>query len=269
MLFWRWRCLRIGLLGCGNIGQFLLKSINQENRLSDGKVVSVYSRSKQKTKKIALEYGANSYDDVESFLASDLDLVVEVATIEFIKEVALDVVSKEIDLVVSSIGAFGDENFLNQVINASNESGVNIYIPSGAIGGLDILKSAKALGDLGNVQITTRKPPSALSGMEDVTVEKEAFKGTAAKAIELFPKNMNIAIAVSLAGLGPEATKVKVIADPKIDKNKHSIAAEGSFGEFKIDITNEAMPSNPKTSYLAALSVLASIQNKNNTLKIG
>src|SRR5699024_723205 len=126
--------------------------------------------------------------------------------------------------------------------------------------------SAKAVGNLESVQVTTRKPPAALGMENKITEEEETFSGSAAEAIKLFPRNMNIAIAVSLAGLGADETDVKVIADPTIDKNKHTISANGAFGEFTIEIINDAMPSNPKTSYLAALSVLASIQHKDNTL---
>src|SRR5699024_4084709 len=147
--------LRIGLLGCGNIGQFLLPSINEKNLVSGGRVVSVYSRNIAKTNTIASQYGAEAFGDVDSFLNSNLDLVVEVATIEFLKDVVLDVINKKVDLIFSSIGAFGDDHFLNDVIKASDENDVNIYIPSGAVGSLDLLKSAKALGELDSVSVTT------------------------------------------------------------------------------------------------------------------
>lgn len=100
-------------------------------------------------------------------------------------------------------------------------------------------------------------------------MEQEIFSGSAKEAIQLFPRNMNIAIAVSLAGIGSERTSVKVIADPQIEKNMHTIFAQGTFGEFTFEVVNEAMTENPKTSYLAALSVLASIQEQSSRLKIG
>lgn len=257
------------MLGCGNIGQFLLESINGKEKLQESKIVSIYSRNKEKTNKIAVQYGATSYESIESFLNSNIDLVVEVATIEVVKEVAVDILNKKIDLLVSSIGVFGNKPFFNKVIDICNRNDVNVYIPSGAVGGLDILKSAKTMGGLKKVQVITRKPPIALTTDDIDETEKEIFSGNAAEAITLFPRNMNIGIAVSLAGIGPEQTKVKVISDPTIDKNRHTIYAEGLFGEFKIEIKNEAMPNNPKTSYLAALSVLSSIQHKNDKLKIG
>lgn len=261
--------LRIGLLGCGNIGKFLLSSVNNENLVERGKITSIYSRNYEKTAEIASQYGATAYRSVDEFLTSDLDLVVEVATIEFIKNNALKIIEEKIDVVFSSIGAFGDSNFYEEVYYKSNVNGVNIYIPSGAIGCLDLLKSAKAINTLDKVIVETRKPPISLGVDTDLEKERILFTGSAREAIQKFPKNMNIGIAVSLAGIGADQTIVKVIADPTADKNTHTISGEGAFGEFSITIKNEAMPNNPKTSYLAALSILANIQNKNNALKIG
>lgn len=261
--------MRIGILGCGNIGKFLLKTINKDMKLNNGKIVSIYSRNKEKTEEIAAKYDAKSFEDIESFLDSKLDLIVEAATIELVEEVALRIIHKKIDLIVSSIGVFSDESFLTKVKEACFKNDVNIYIPSGAIGGLDILKSSSSLGGLETVQVVTRKPPKALTSSETIMTKQKVFSGSASEAIKLFPRNMNIAIAVSLAGIGPYRTQVKIIADPSIEKNKHSIYAKGSFGEFNLNVVNEAMPCNPKTSYLAALSVFSSIKHQHSRLKVG
>lgn len=261
--------MRIGMLGCGNIGTFLLEKVNKESYITNGKIVAVHSRNSEKTARIAGKYGAVAYETVDELLESELDLVVEVATIELVKEEALSVLKKGIPLIISSIGVFADENFLSQVKDTCQKNATHVYIPSGAVGGLDILQSAHALGGLKNVQVITRKPPVALSNAEEIITEKEIFSGSAKEAIQLFPRNMNIAIAVSLAGIGSERTEVKIIADPQIEKNMHTIQAKGTFGEFTFEVVNEAMLNNPKTSYLAALSVLASIQEQSGRLKIG
>jgi aspartate dehydrogenase len=106
---------------------------------------------------------------------------------------------------------------------------------------------------------------------EAVSLGKETvlFEGSAAEAIKKFPRNINVAIVLSLAGLGVENTKVTIIADPNIVKNNHLIEAWGSFGKLKLEIENDPMPNNPKTSYLAALSILATLQNKERIVQIG
>lgn len=259
--------VRIGILGCGNIGSFLLEKINKEKHAS-GKIVAVYSRSKEKTNKIATNYNSKAYDTLEEFLAADLDLVVEVATIELIQEVALKVIEKSIPLIVSSIGVFSDELFLQEMKKACETYNTQIFIPSGAVGSLDALKSAKALNNLEKVKLTTRKPADSLQAAKKLTEEKVVFSGKAKQAIERFPRNMNVAIAISLAGIGSENTEVELIADPKVSKNIHNIEAKGDFGELSFTVINEAMPDNPKTSYLAALSVLSSIKDYSNRLQI-
>jgi len=258
--------MRIGMLGCGNIGTFLLQSLN--NKKTDEKIVAIHSRNVEKTAEIAKQYGASSYETLESFLETDLDLVVEVATIEVVRQATLPVLQKGIPLIISSIGAFSNIGFLNEVKQISSQYNVHVYIPSGAVGGLDVLQSANVLNGLQSVQLTTRKPAHSLKGAEHITTEKVIFEGIAKDAIDRYPRNMNVAIAISLAGIGAEKTAVQLIADPTIEKNIHTISAEGDFGDFSIEVSNEAMPQNPKTSYLAALSVLSSVKEQSRRLKI-
>lgn len=255
------------MLGCGNIGTFLLEQLNVVNEGAE-KIVAIYSRNYAHTAKIAKKFGANSYDTFKNFLTADLDLVVEVATIEVIKEFTIPILERKIPLIVSSIGAFSDMKFLNKVKSISQENNVHVYIPSGAVGGLDVIQSANVLNGLREVELITRKPASTLDGSEHMDKEKVVFSGQAKDAIQLFPRNMNVAIAISLAGIGVERTSVQLIADPNIENNIHTIKAQGDFGEFQMEVINEAMPQNPKTSYLAALSVLSSIKEQNRRIKI-
>jgi aspartate dehydrogenase len=95
------------------------------------------------------------------------------------------------------------------------------------------------------------------------------FEGTASDAIELFPKNINVSIILSLAGLGTEHTHVKIISDPEVEKNNHIIEATGSFGKLSLQVENNPMPNNPKTSYLAALSILSTLKNKDASILVG
>ena len=135
------------------------------------------------------------------------------------------------DLVLSSVGALADVDFYQNLEGICQASGTKIHLPSGAIGGLDVLKAAKSIGELESVSIITRKPPQALPGAP-ADREQVMFEGSANEAIELFPKNINVSIILSLAGLGPDKTRVKIISDPKVRKNSHSIEATWVFREI-------------------------------------
>lgn len=209
--------MKIGLLGCGNIGTFLLEALNTDESGTE-KIVAIFSRNHERTSKIAKKYGAKCFSSIESFLKADIDLVVEVATIEAVQQFALPIIKRKLPLIISSIGAFSERKFLEQVTLASKTNNVHVYIPSGAVGGLDALQSANVLAGLKQVELITRKPAHSLHGAEHITKEKVVFSGKANEAIQLYPRNMNVAIAISLAGIGPENTTVKLIADPKAEK---------------------------------------------------
>jgi aspartate dehydrogenase len=261
--------MKVGLIGCGNIGTFLLQSINKDGLLPGGTIVSVYARREEIASQLAKKFGAQSYRDVDSLLNSDVNLIIEAATIEAAEEYALKVLEGGKDLLLSSIGVMANAAFEENAREICLKNNVGVYLPSGAIGGLDVLKSAKAVNGLESVSITTRKPPSALPVGALLEKETVLFEGSAAEAIKQFPRNINVAIVLSLAGLGSEKTNVKIIADPEVLKNSHLIEASGSFGKLKLEVENDPMPNNPKTSYLAALSVLATLQNKNKAVQVG
>ncbi|MFP3510129.1 aspartate dehydrogenase [Peribacillus sp. SIMBA_075] len=261
--------MRLGLIGCGNIGKFLLQAINNDGLLPGGKIVSIYARREEIAAQLAEEFRTRPFNDVDELLKSDVDLVIEAATIEAAEEYAFKVLKSGKNLLLSSIGVMANAAFEEQSNLICKNNNVNIFLPSGAIGGLDVLKSAKAVNGLESVCITTRKPPNALPAGSSMEEETVLFDGSAAEAIKQFPRNINVAIVLALAGLGSEKTKVKIIADPSVLKNIHLIEASGSFGKLKLEVENDPMPNNPKTSYLAALSVLATLQNKEKSVQIG
>lgn len=260
--------MKIGLIGGGNIGRFLLQSINTNKLLANSKIVGIYTRNQKSAQQLATEFDTEVFEDIESLLQSKVDLVVEAATVEVVKQNAASILSSGKDLVLSSVGALSDLKFFQSLEEICKVNGKKIHLPSGAIGGLDVLKAAKSNGELNSVSIITRKPPQALPGAP-LDKEEVLFEGSARDAIKLFPKNINVAIILSLAGLGPDKTRVKIISDPCIKKNSHCIEAKGSFGQLSIKVENDPMPNNPKTSYLAALSVLSSLRNKDAVIQVG
>lgn len=258
--------MNIGIIGTGNIASYLLEQVNVKGKV-DGKVLAIFGRNQEAGTRLSEQYGADFFISLKKFLEQPLDIVVEAATMEAAAIYLDDVVAAKKDLVVSSIGVFKDADFLERVKNLAETSGTQIFLPSGAIGGLDLLQSAKATGGLERVQITTRKSPESL-GME-TNEASVLFDGSAFDAVEKFPKNVNVALVLAIAGIGADKTNVRVIVDPAVERNSHTIEAEGDFGRLELKIENNPMPDNPKTSLLAALSILAVLQNRKQALRIG
>lgn len=258
--------MNIGLIGAGAIANFLLKEIHQRQ---DGKlrINSVYVRNKEKYKVLQKKYGVTLYTDIKAFLDSNIDIVVEAANVEAVKSLLPDVIKKK-DAVLISIGALVDEAFFTEINQLAKEHHHIIHLPSGAIGGLDLLKNANTLGTVTNVSLTTRKPAHSLMD-NPIKEEKVIFEGKAVDAIKQFPKNINVSIVLSLAGLGKEKTSVRIIADPHLDQNVHQVEVIGEFGEAAFTIKNNPLPSNPKTSYLAAMSILGTLDRLDENVRIG
>jgi aspartate dehydrogenase len=162
-------------------------------------------------------------------------------------------------LLVMSVGGLLD-------VAQLQAPGPVLHVPSGALGGLDAVQ-ALAVAGLTEVILTTRKPPAGL-GL-DVERETVVFEGPAADVIRLYPKNVNVAMALSLAGIGPERTQVRLIADPAARRNSHHVIARGAAGEVEFTSRNEPFPENPRTSYLAALSAVAMVKRLMAQLQVG
>jgi len=257
--------LNIGLIGGGAIATFLLEEIHQKN-IKNVYIRSVLVRDVQKYAHLE-EYGVTLYADAHEFADSNIDFVVEASTVEAVRNTIPTILQKK-DVGLISVGALVDGDFLQELKDIAIRHNRSLYLPSGAIGGLDLLQNAQALGGVNRVTLKTRKPAHTLIE-EKLTAEKVIFSGSARAAIAEFPKNVNVAIVLSLAGVGMDATEVQVIADPTTDKNTHTIHIEGTFGTSEMTVTNEPLPSNPRTSYLAAMSVLHLCINHTENIQIG
>jgi len=240
--------MRISLIGLGAIGSFLAEKINSDKSL---KLVAVFDADEIKLAKFNKKIAFSSFD---KFLKVKTNLVVEAASVDAIKKFGPEILKKN-DLLIMSVAAMADEKFEKKINAAEKRHGTKMFIPSGAIIGIDGITAVKNL--LEEVEIETRKPPRGF-GRND---EKETvlFEGTARQGVPKFPQNVNVAATLSLAGIGFDRTKLRIISDPAMKANQHTIKAKGSFGEFFIQV--KAAPSkNPKTSSLAALSAFAKIK---------
>jgi aspartate dehydrogenase len=144
-----------------------------------------------------------------------------------------------------------------------------MLLVSGAVGGIDALGAAKVAG-LTKVRYTSRKPPKSWKNTpaEKVTSAVTLFTGPADEAARLYPQNANVAATIALAGLGFDKTECTLIADPSANGNIHRIEVQGASGEFFIELRGKALAANPKTSMLAALSVVRAIRNRESAIVI-
>jgi aspartate dehydrogenase len=263
--------LKIGLIGTGSIGQFLLQEINYKKRLSNVTITSIFDERPgflKHVQHISDKFDCEYVTDKMDFFLSDIDLFVECANPDVAKTYALEILKQGKNMLMVSVGALVDSDFKLQITNICSENNCHVYIPSGAIGSLDVLQAAR-LEEIEQVQLITRKPPKALSLNMEISEPVVVFSGTAAEAIAKFPRNMNVAISLSLAGIGVEQTIVKIIADPTVERNIHEVWVKGAFGEMRLHLENFSMPTNPKTSYLTALSTLSMLRQMVEPIKIG
>jgi aspartate dehydrogenase len=207
-------------------------------------------------------------------LPGHADVVVECAPAEVFLQVAEPALRAGKTLVVISVGALLAHPGMEDLARAS---GARIVVPTGALLGLDAVQAA-AEGQIQSVTLSTRKPPAGLEGaphlvknnisVRGLTAPLKVFEGSAREAVKGFPANVNVAAALSLAGIGPDRTMIEVWADPAVTRNLHSIRVVADSAEFSMQIAN--VPSeNPKTGRITALSVIAALRKLGGTLRIG
>ena len=202
------------------------------------------------------------------------DLAVECAPAEVLEKICTPMLTAGKRVMVLSSGALLPRPHL---IELARQHGGQIIVPTGALLGLDAV-SAAAEGAIHSVRMTTRKPPRGLAGaaylvkngisVEGLNTAKRVFAGTAREAAAGFPENVNVAAALSLAGIGPDRTTIEIWADPAVTRNCHSIEVDSDSARFSFSIEN--VPSeNPKTGRITALSVIAALRKLNAPLRVG
>ena len=258
--------MRIGVIGCGNIGRIIVEAVY--NGTADCEIAGVFDICEDGFYLLP----ANIMGDIrfttsfDEFLNYDFELAVEAASQKAVREYGIMVLDSGRDIMVMSAGAFSDDSLLLELKEAAEKKGLKIYIPSGAIAGIDGVKSAN-IAAVESVTLTTTKNPGGLG--VDANKKTVLYEGPAREAVKKFPANVNVAATLSLAGIGLDKTKVRIIADPKVKNNIHEISVRGDFGELKTRVENVPSPRNPKTSYLAALSAIATLKRITEAVKVG
>ncbi|MGH7278422.1 MAG: aspartate dehydrogenase [Candidatus Rokuibacteriota bacterium] len=264
--------MNVGVVGLGVIGREVCKALDAG--IHGLTLAGATARDRAKAEAFLASLAARppflSLDD----LVAASDLVVEASTQAHLEEIAPRALGAGRDLVVLSCGGLLGRSDLVALAEAK---GCRILVPSGAIAGLDAVKGA-AVGAITAITMETRKPPAGLAGapwivqqkidLDAIREETLIFEGPAVEACRAFPAHVNVLAALSLAGIGPERTRIRIYAVPGLARNSHRIRAEGEFGRLTLEIEN--VPStNPRTGKLSYLSTIALLRDLGASLRVG
>jgi len=256
----------LAIIGSGSLGSIIGNVVAQDMSV-EYEILGVLSGRTENAVKLADEIGGRAYKTLDEIIDDKPDYIIEAASPDVFKDIGVEILANGISIIPLSVGALADEEFYNSVKETAVKNNSRVHIPPGAVGGFDVLRASMLMED-GNVSITTAKSPESLEGapfLKNRALSKEKaeeiFSGYAKEAIEHFPKNVNVAVATALATTGVENTKVLIKSIPGSQSNKHTIKLKAET--VNVTIAIETMPSkdNPKSSALAAYSVIALLKN--------
>jgi aspartate dehydrogenase len=271
--------MRIALIGGGTIARLVLEHARRAS-LGRFEIVALMGRpgGAARARELAREFSVKYVDSRKALAAEKPQVVIEAASHQAVKEHLVSLLEGGIGVVVLSAGALIDDTLRNAAESAAHSTGALLFVPSGGIGGLDALKTA-CLAGVDEASIEVAKPPVAWKGIayvESRGFQLEAlkgpltlFEGTAREGVPHFPQNVNIAAILALGGIGPDRTGLKVVADPALTLNTHTIRVSGRAGRFTLRLENVPAPENPKTSWLACYSALAALQALGSPVRYG
>jgi len=270
--------MRVALLGGGTIGRLVLDHIRR-GELPGLEIVALCGRRAQSpAATLAAEYRVPFVLDRDGLIAARPEAVLEAASHAAVQDHLVPLLEAGIHVIVLSAGALVDDKLRSSAEKSAKASGALLYVPSGGIGGLDALKTA-CLAGVEEASIQVAKPPAAWKGIP--YVEERGFKldglrepvtlfeGSAREGVPHFPQNVNIAAVLSLGGIGVDRTRLKVVADPGLTLNTHTIRISGRSGRFTVVLENVPAPENPKTSWLACYSALAALKSLESRVRYG
>jgi len=263
---------RVAVAGLGAIGAAVVRELD---RGVEGLVLAAVSAHSIEKHRVLLD-ALKTRPEVLPIekLAEAADIVVECAPSRLVRSIVAPVVTSGKTAIVLSVGALLENEDL---VDLAKKNGGHIVVPTGALIGLDAVTAA-AEGTIHSVRMVTRKPLQGLAGaphlvennlsIEGLTEPLRIFEGTAREAAKGFPANLNVAVALSLAGIGPDRTRVEIWADPTVTRNTHRIDVDSDSARFSMSIAN--IPSeNPRTGRITALSVIACLRKQRASLRIG
>jgi aspartate dehydrogenase len=264
--------LRVAIAGLGPIGKKVAEALDQGIH---GLVLTAVSAQNPEKHHNWLG-GLKSQPAVLPIekLSDVADIVIECAPAKLLRSIVAPFVEKGKTAIVLSAGALLENEDL---IDVARQNGGQIVVPTGALIGLDAVTAA-AVGKIHSVRMVTRKPVQGLAGapfliennidIDQIKEPLKIFDGTAREAAKGFPANLNVAVALSLAGIGPDRTRLEIWADPALTRNVHRVDVDSDAARFSMTIEN--IPSeNPKTGRITALSVIALLRKQRAALRVG
>lgn len=271
------KILKIGIVGCGAIGTSLAKVIEKEFK-GRARLAALYDLDPLKAERLSSAVVRNKKLAAVNLdeLITKSNLVIESASSLCAWEVAKSVLCRSRDIMIMSTG--GLAGHLEKLSALAKLKKSRVYVPSGAIAGIDALKAAR-IGRIMKVTLITRKNPRSFSGVKMIknkridlkAIKKDTliFSGPAQQAVKFFPQNINVAAVLSLAGIGAQKTTVKIIASPSVNRNIHEVEVISDAGRIFARTENIPHPDNPKTSFLAVLSAVAVLKQILAPVRIG
>ncbi|MGQ0544342.1 MAG: aspartate dehydrogenase [Betaproteobacteria bacterium] len=265
--------MRVAVLGGGTIARLMLE---HRDELPGIEFIALAGRGEaSRGKALAARFGIAYVAGREALLALRPDAVVEAASHDAVREHLVPLLEAGVGVVVLSAGALADDALRRAAERAAERSGALLYVPSGGIGGLDALRTA-CLAGVDEVSIQVAKPPAAWAGIPyvdrlgiDLQQPRVLFDGPAREGVPHFPQNVNIAAVLAFAGVGMDRTRLKVVSDPGLTLNTHTIRVSGKSGRFTVVLENVPSPDNPKTSWLACYSALSALRSLGAKVRYG
>ncbi len=266
--------VRVGIVGCGTIGTAVAQAC--ATRLcTQLQLIGICDTQPHRAQVLRRTLrGAIPVLGLDR-LAMQADIIVEAAHVNAVTSVLAAAIRRKKDLLVMSVGGLIAHPALVKKIERST---IRVYVPSGALCGIDGLKAA-GMGKIRSVVLTTRKPPAGLAGAPYIIAHKidlaairretVVFDGTAKAAVRGFPQNVNVAAVVALAGIGAARTRVRIVTSPVYTKNTHELEITSDSGMITTKTQNVPDPDNPKTSRLAIRAALATLVGSTNRIHIG
>ena len=254
--------MKLGIIGCGAIGTDVGKAADEIKEIEK---IYLFDIKNNASRKLCNSLKKAEIKPVKEFLR-DVDIVFEAASQKAVEDYAELIINSGKDLVIMSVGSLLDIKFKNKIEKIAREKKSKIYLPSGAVCGIDGILSA-SVDSIDEVTLVTTKPPASLG--KEINIRMVLYDGNARNAVKNFPMNLNVAASLSLAGIGFDKTRVRIVADPVATRINHKILAHGKFGRLRAEVENMPNPNNPKSSYMASLSAIATLKRIINPIQIG
>lgn len=251
--------LKLALLGTGKLNRIVAQA-HQDGYLKEYELVGVLGNTFAKTQAFAKQFNTQACETIDQLMALEPDYTAEAASVQAVIDYSEFILNHQSNLILLSIGALADSDFYEKIKTVAQTNDKKVHIASGAVGGFDVLRTARLMGPI-EVQMGGKKAPAALQktplyreGLLDITQAETVFEGTTAQAIKLLPTHLNVAIATALASAGPENTNIKVEALPEYVGDEHHIKLTSAEVSADLKIYS-------KTSTIAGWSIVAVLQN--------